>query len=291
MISSIDLSLNNKESFENAKENFSLTAKKMISDRHFSFIYQRNDIATALGNLSLMEQKLFDYCTSLINKNDKYDAKYCESISSVMKTLNLKNSGLNKKRVIAAYLKLIRQVFIVWDGKTRTFRPFNIFNLENSYYSPEADLIGFSFSSYISPYLFFLRNRYYAYPLMLTTRLSSKYSMIAVRLMSAADHGEKKIILKGSLYEWESWMGLINENGKMKYTASQMRQFVFNVLLKELSLYFSHYTFSIKNILDGHKVKGYKFIINKDDYVMNLKNPMSDEILAIEKNEKLHSLK
>ena len=86
-------------------------------------------------------------------------------------------------------------------------------------------------------------------------------------------------------------MGLKDSNEMNKYTASEFNRSVIKVFLAELNKKFTHYHFSVKSIKQGRRVSGYKLIMEKDSYVMNLKNPMSDEALAIQNNGNVHKFK
>lgn len=271
---------------------FTPAVKKVFARSQFVFVYQKNDLATALGRLSILEQKIFDYCTSFIEKSDDGKDVYVVSVFDMMKGLKLRNSGNNKVRVINAYIKLIKQSFMAWNVEENIFSPFNIFNFSHSGIDPKNEIMKFQFSKKIQPYLFFLKNRYYAYPRLVVNSLSSKYSVIALRLISAADSESEKIVkLSGSIDEWESWMGLKDPNEMNKYTASEFNRSVIKVFLAELNKKFTHYHFSVKSIKQGRRVSGYKLIMEKDSYVMNLKNPMSDEALAIQNNGNVHKFK
>lgn len=273
---------------ENINSNYLDESHQFDDISEFTFVYQANDLAGALGKLTVLEQKLFDFCTSFIQDQDTGQEVHSVSLTQMIHALDLKDSGTNDKRVATAYLRLIKQVFFKWNEATESFKPFSIFNFEHTEYFPKKRIAKFSFSKAIRPYLYFLKHRYYAYPLLITKKMKSKYSIIMVRLMAAADNGQQTIKLYGSLDQWEAWMGLKDEHGNNKYTASKFTQRVLKVFLAELRKEFSHYTFIVKKKTNSkHRIVGYFLIIKKDSFVVQLKNPLSDKMIAIKSSNNL----
>lgn len=265
------------------QENFSAEDKQMFSTKN-SFIYHSNDLAGALGKLTLNEQKIFDFFTSKIKTYDDGKKTYWCTLNEMLRALDLPQNGSRKQMMISAAKSLFDKSFIIWSPQENGFCYYHLFESGVFCYKPSTEAFRWKFTNAILPYLFVLKRDYYTYPLLVTSQLRNKYAIIGVRLWTAHKRtGVKTTVIDGALDEWRQYFGT------PKYEAYRFKDKVLKKMLTELERVFGkHYTFNLKTYYGTRKhVTGYRLTITGDD---QLAYPCPDAEKALQDWRRMHSL-
>ena len=251
--------------------------KRLVANNPNRFVYMDNELTASLGKLSHIEQKLFDYCVSLIKETDQIDDVYRIKVADILKAFKINKSGKNMNLVLNSFIEMLNEYVFIWDGEEKIFRLYHFFKDGVTVYLPEECLVQFAFTDYMYPYLYSLKKNYTAYPIAINNLFSSKYAIIFYRFWASNDRANlKKVILSGGIDSWGRIFGIADKRGKLSRTVADFKQRVLSPALKEMKKYFKLYDFNLEAVKSGRKIVGYKLIITKDDQILSSKFPVPD---------------
>ncbi|WP_290079621.1 replication initiation protein [Lactobacillus taiwanensis] len=253
-----------------------------LLSRQDYLVTQANELAKSLGNLRTFEHKVLDYCFSYVTREDQNDKVYELTINEIVNHLGLTISGQNYKRVVVAFKKL--------NENTATYIRILEDDVEGILMSSLFDYIKimkdgrikFRFSSQVAPYIFHLKEKFYAFRLSELSRVRSKYTLALLKLWNANSFGKWRdyndpesmppdAVIQGSLEDWQSWFLGYDENGKAKrWPAGRFKQMALDIALKEAGLLYPNMIFTITTLKQGRCVVGYKIDIHPVNTNVNM---------------------
>ncbi len=234
--------------------------KELLSRQEY-LVMEANDLAKAFNNLSVRDQKIFDYCVSFIKKDSDKDSIFKFQLSELVRNLGLTKSGTNYANVAASLYSLMDKTSITI--KTVTADGVPALTHVPVFIEITIDKLGrvsFQFSPKIVPYLFSLKQEYYSFSLATIGQVKSKYTLILLKLWQSKSIGDAKATtITGTLDEWEQWSLPDNTH----WTAGRFNQKVLGVAKHELETLFKAQgiTVDINKLYRGRKTEGYELTI------------------------------
>ena len=246
-------------------------AMDALKSRSNYFVYQANDLARAIGNLTGRQQKLLDFCFSFVEKEDKAGKVYQTNLADISKYFGLRKAGRTYTQLAdslrglnlntAVYLRTLHN-----DGSQGILMT-SLFDFIEIVYIGH---VNFRFSSRVAPLVFQLSQRFYSFRLSELSAGKGKYGLTLLRLCNANKLGKwrpkenpqalPKAVIKGSLEDWESWfLGSDNKGNVRHWPAGRFRQQVLEVAKKDLEKAYPSVLFDYDIIKNGRNVEGYVF--------------------------------
>lgn len=240
-----------------------------LLSRQDYLVVQANDLARAFGNLKAFEHKILDYCFSYVKENDNPNTEYSVEISDIITNYGLTDAGNNYKNIFKAFERLRQKTaFYYLEKDEKGVTTLYSDNLFGRVGITDNGNIKFKFSESAAPFVFNLKQKFYSFKLSELSVVSSKYTMIALKLFEARRFGNDKISeVKGSFDEFKLWfLGNEISEDKVKskqWTASRFRQQVLEVAIEEINTKFHRQKATINVLKKGRTVVGYELRLIK----------------------------
>lgn len=227
-------------------------------DREDYVVSQANDLARAVGNLSLKEQQILDFCFSYVKPTDKQKTVYHTTANDVIRHLGISKTGPNYKLVIKGFDNLLYKTPLaikeVEEDGSWAISKFHLFERVKVH---SSDDIEFKFSEDAKPYVFDLVSKFYSFRLWELSRIRSKYGLILLKLWGSKRMGNSpKTVISAPIEDWYNWF-LGDEEERPNYSAGQFKQKCLQKGIDTLQKAFPTVVFDLQPKTSHRKTIGY----------------------------------